>query len=64
MPGVAGTVVREGLTGEVAFEQNPEGGREGAPLHRKLGEEHSRQKEQQVQRPRGRNVLVCSRKGK
>lgn len=44
--GVAGMVVWEGLTAEVAFEQNPVGGRE--PLHRKLGGEHSRQK---VQRP-------------
>ena len=31
-------------SGKVAFEQNPVGGRE--PLQRKLGGEHSRQKEQ------------------
>lgn len=47
---VAGMVVREGLTGEVAFEQSPVGGRERASS-RILGGEHSRQKEQQVQRP-------------
>lgn len=43
-------MVREGLTGEVAFEQSPVGGRELASS-RILGGEHSRQKEQQVQRP-------------
>lgn len=30
--------------------------------HADIGEEYSRQREQQVQRPSGRNMLACSRK--
>lgn len=46
-------VITEGLTEKVALEQRPEGS-EGA--NQSQGQEHSRHRNQQVQRPQGRRA--------
>lgn len=44
-----GRVVRDGLTEDRTFELKP--GRKGSAVKRTRGEEHSRERKQQVQRP-------------